>query len=121
MEKERLQMTSLVFIAAVVISLLFFYDNFNGYKIEFADNNISSVTTDEFYQEENSINNELTNINTATKEELMEVEGIGEVLAERILEYILNNGNIASFEQLQNVEGVGDTLIERISEQFYVQ
>ncbi len=48
------------------------------------------------------------NINTATKEELMCVSGIGEVYAQRIIDYRDTIGGYVSLEQLLDVEGVGE-------------
>lgn len=47
------------------------------------------------------------NINLATAEELMLLPGIGEVLAQRILEYWETNGAFSSVEDLLNVSGIG--------------
>ncbi len=50
-------------------------------------------------------------INTAEKEELMALPGIGEVLAERILTYRENHGPFSSAKELLYVQGIGqDTL-----------
>lgn len=48
------------------------------------------------------------NLNTATKEELMLIDGIGEVIATRIIEYRDEIGGFTSLEQLLNIEGVGE-------------
>ena len=53
-------------------------------------------------------------INQAGKEELMELPGIGEVLAERILAYREENGSFSLPEDLLNVEGVGKKRLEEI-------
>jgi len=52
------------------------------------------------------------NINTATKEELMTISGIGEVYAERILAYREENGDFTALEQLTEIEGVGEKRLE---------
>ena len=49
----------------------------------------------------------LVNINTATKEELESLPGIGPVLAQRILDYIRDNGPFESMSQLTLVKGIG--------------
>jgi competence protein ComEA len=54
------------------------------------------------------------NVNTATKEELMEVNGISEVLAERIVAYREENGMFESLEDLMNVVGIGTKTYEKI-------
>ena len=52
------------------------------------------------------------NINRATKEELTALPGIGDVLAQRILDYRKNNGKFGSAEELLNVEGIGKKKLE---------
>ena len=48
------------------------------------------------------------NLNTATKDDLMTLDGIGEVLAERILAYREQYGGFDSVEELMQVEGIGE-------------
>ena len=56
------------------------------------------------------------NINLAEIEEFMALPGIGEVLAQRILDYREENGPFSSLEGLMNVEGIGKKRMEEILE-----
>lgn len=56
------------------------------------------------------------NINTANKNQLITLYGIGEKRAEFIIEY-RNNKYIKSFDELKKILGVSDAVIEKIKEQ----
>lgn len=63
------------------------------------------------YEEKTS---QLININTADIDELMTLDGIGEVIAGRIIEYREANGDFKSVEELINVKGIGEKKLEAI-------
>lgn len=52
--------------------------------------------------------------NYSNQEELMQIDGIGETIAERIITYRNKNGHFSSIEDLLNVEGVGEKKLEVI-------
>ncbi len=55
-------------------------------------------------------------INSATKEELMTLTGIGEAKAEDIIKYREENGSFKTIEDIKNVSGIGDSLFAKIKE-----
>lgn len=66
-------------------------------------------------KEENKLNT-LVNINTATKEELMSLNGIGESKADKIIDYRNTHGAFKTIDEIKNVSGIGESVYEKIKE-----
>lgn len=60
--------------------------------------------------------NNIININTATLEELMSINGLGEAKAKAIIKYREENGYFKIIDDLLNVSGIGEALFEKIKE-----
>lgn len=60
------------------------------------------------------------NINNATRSELMDLPGIGSVLAERIVNYRQQNGSFSRIEDIRNVSGIGEKRFEAIQDRITV-
>jgi competence protein ComEA len=56
----------------------------------------------------------LIDINTATKEQLDSLPGIGETRAEAIIQYRTENGAFVTTDELRNVPGIGEDLFNEI-------
>ena len=56
------------------------------------------------------------NINTASKEELMTLSGIGEVKAQAIIDYRTKNGPFKDTHEIVNVSGIGEKTFEKIKD-----
>lgn len=61
----------------------------------------------------------LININTADKSRLTELSGVGDAIADRIIEY-RNKTRFSSIEDIKNVKGIGDATFEKIKNQITV-
>jgi comEA protein len=57
------------------------------------------------------------NINTATKEQLISLPGIGETKATAIIEYRNSRGVFKSIDELDNVSGIGPATINKFRDQ----
>ncbi|MFW5879642.1 MAG: ComEA family DNA-binding protein [bacterium] len=57
---------------------------------------------------------ERINLNKATKDELVNKVGIGEVEASYIMDYRDSHGSILSYDELKSIKSITDTLAEDI-------
>lgn len=57
---------------------------------------------------------EKININTASEQELMKLQGVGKTLAKRIVEKREQLGGFSVVEQLLDVKGIGEKLLQSI-------
>ena len=53
-----------------------------------------------------------TDLNTADRQALIDLPGIGETLADRLLEYRAQNGPFTDWEELTRVQGIGVHTVE---------
>ncbi|MGN1337847.1 MAG: helix-hairpin-helix domain-containing protein [Candidatus Coprovivens sp.] len=81
--------------------------------------NSSIVTNNGTINNNGSSVNDKVNINSASKEELMSISGIGESKALAIIEY-RNSNKFNSIEDIKNVSGIGDSLYNTIKDSITV-
>lgn len=68
----------------------------------------------------NSLKSNIVNINEANIEELVKLSGIGESIAEDIIEYRNKNGNFKKKEDIKNVSGIGESKYNKIKDKITV-
>ena len=70
-------------------------------------------------KEEEEINVKV-NINTASKEKLETLPGIGETTAQKIIDYREANGKFKTIEDIKNVSGIGESKYESLKDKITV-
>lgn len=64
--------------------------------------------------------NDKVNINTADKQTLMNLDGIGEKIAQNVIEYRNENNGFKTIEEIKNVNRIGDALYNNIKDKITV-
>ena len=67
-----------------------------------------------------STNGDVININTANKEQLMKISGVGKTKAEAIISYREKNGDFKKKEDITKVKGIGKATFEKIKDKIEV-
>ena len=79
-----------------------------------------AIPTDATAGGANEGGSEKVNINTANKDELQKLDGVGEKKAEKIIEYRQQHGEFKSADDLKNVNGFGDKTVAKLKDQLSV-
>ena len=86
------------------------------YKKEVCICDCPYITNDACITETVEEENNLTNINTASKDELMNLPSLGEAKAKSIIEYREKNGKFNNIESIKEVPGIGEAIFEKIKD-----
>lgn len=96
-----------------------FTENANQSVINLAENVVDEMVIDVpnvYSTSDISQVNSKINLNTAQKQELLQIEGIGEKKADAILEYRQKVKRIKEFDDLKNIKGFSQKLIDKLKE-----
>ena len=99
----------LLYILALLVESFLFMESGNiTFSFEAADAvEIMTGRDDGIRVSRELLPNQTVNINVASQEELMLLPGIGEKLAESIVEYRTENGKFRYIEDIMDVDGIG--------------
>ena len=85
-----------------------------------SSNEILKVDNVSSFNVESSFDDDKVNINTASKEELKTLSGIGEGLAEAIISYREENNGFNTIDDIKNVSRIGDKTFEKFKDKIIV-
>lgn len=83
-------------------------------------NNESVVSATITNNSSNDSKDGIININYASLSKLQNINGIGEVKAQSIIDYREKSGGFKSIEDIKNVEGIGDKTFEKIKDKISI-
>lgn len=84
-------------------------------KIRNAEDSVNSeIQKEKKGKKESALEGKTININTATKEELISLPGIGEKMAERIINYRNDHNGFKKTEDIMKVKGIGKKKFEKL-------
>lgn len=87
------------------------------YKEEVCICECPEITNDACIETKNDTEeNILVNINTAGKDELTKIPGVGDSKAHAIIKYREENGDFNDIEDIKKVSGIGESLFEKIKD-----
>lgn len=116
-KRELFVFISVIFVLVCACMLLFYFliRQSEAVYIKTADTSFSDAVLSNT-AENNVPVTEKININTASKEELLTLPGIGEVISERIIDYRNEYGKFDSIEEIMEVSGIGKAKFENIKD-----
>lgn len=104
----------------IILALLILAVLLAGVK-RYYPQNADSIIYIQSNEQLSSDTTELIRINVASSEELLELSGIGPVIAQRIIDYRNAHGPFKSKDALQDVKGIGIKKLEKFQDQISLE
>ena len=114
-DEEHFQIRVLLAIAAFACAFLVGWNTLRLPEVSL-DGYLAELPTGTFVEASSVVLAGKYNLNTATEAELDTLEGIGPVLAARIVAYREANGPFRTVDELVNVSGIGEKTLNRLRE-----
>jgi competence protein ComEA len=108
---------SRIFALVIVVSMVI--ATVPGVFAQEAEKGVTQKVEQEVEKKVEGIN--IININKASAEELMQLKGIGDAYAKRIVEYREQQGMFKAPEDIMKVQGIGPKTFESIKDQITVE
>ena len=87
-----------------------------------SDTGVSNIVMEEVAVEKNNTNEiKKININKASKEELKQLSGVGDSVAQAIIDYRQKNGKFNTIEDIKKVPGIGESKFSNIQKMISVK
>ena len=118
---EKILIITAIIMFAILIGYNAFFIPPISENIQISGDIIKDQETSEENSESSKNKTGLININTASKDELTELTGVGPKIAERIIEYRKTHGGFSSKEEILNVKGIGEKIFEKFKDYITVK
>lgn len=107
----------LILVAAIAAASII--NNFNAASFVIVKNSTAYAPKNDIVSEEYELNK--ININTADIRLLDSLDGIGESMAKRIVNYRIKNGKFEVIQDIMKVDGIGEKKFEEIKDDITVE
>jgi len=115
---ERCAMILFTAAFLILITIIIYQDANRSYEIRLGrfSSNMYPAGSDTY----NMDHSNRIDVNTATAEEMAELDGLGKTIASRVVNYRNDNGPFLYIEEIKRVKGIGSVLFEKIRDEITI-